>query len=166
MNNWTYKSLTIFGKITVVKTFVLSKISHIAKLLLIPTPKKCKIFDRIINNFICGKNSEGKTKNSFVPAEILHDPKEVCGLGIQNTHDFCSALKVPWLRRLQKDSTWHSIHMEDLGAGKLIFDPFTMNESQLIEAWREVYSNIMKCKNNLIIMDCPTVPHIRQGLFN
>ena len=74
-----YKSLSISGEITVVKTFVLSKISHSAAVLPPPTPKKCALFDDVIHDFI-----RGKTKNSFVPVENLPAQKELLGLGFQN----------------------------------------------------------------------------------
>ena len=67
INNWMYRSLSIFCKITVVKTFVLSKITHIAAVLLTPSPKECKVFDDVLQDFIRGKNPEGKTKNSLGP---------------------------------------------------------------------------------------------------
>ena len=38
VNDWRYEYLTIFGKITVVKTFMLSVLSHVATDL--PTPSK------------------------------------------------------------------------------------------------------------------------------
>ena len=38
-NDWKYKYLTIFGKLTVIKTFMLATLSHIATVL--PTPPRC-----------------------------------------------------------------------------------------------------------------------------
>ena len=110
MNNWMYKGLVIFGKITIMKTFVLGKISHIATVLPTPTLKKGNIFDDLNNNFIRGKTPERKTKNSFVP-DILHNPKEVLGLGLQMPISFGLHLKFLFLddtRRTQLGvpSTW------------------------------------------------------------
>ena len=112
-----YKGLTIFGKITVMKTFVLSSISHFATVLPTPTPKKCKASDNVNNDFIRG-------------------------------------LKIPWLKRLQKDSTCHSIHLEDIVTNNLLFDPFTANEKLLKDCCKKisnpveskVYSSIIRCK--------------------
>ena len=111
-NCWLYKYLTIFGKITVVKTYILSKISHIASVLPPPPLKTCKMFDKIILDFIQGTNSEGNIKNSIITETILHAPKSQFGLGPHNTKNFCSALKLPWLKRLSKPSTWRCIHEE------------------------------------------------------
>ena len=42
VNDWRYKYLTIFGKITVVKTFMLSVLSHVATVLPTLSQKYCK----------------------------------------------------------------------------------------------------------------------------
>ena len=49
-----YESLSIFGKITVMKAFILSKVSHIATVLLTPSTKKCKASNNVIHDFIQG----------------------------------------------------------------------------------------------------------------
>ena len=55
-NDWRHKYLTIFGKITVIKMFMLSKLSYIATVL--PTPPKlyCKKFEKIMIDFIRGEH--------------------------------------------------------------------------------------------------------------
>ena len=132
-----YQSLSFFWKITVVKTFVLCKISHIAAVLQFPSYKKC-------NFVVKKKNQVDKVKNRIVPTEILPAPKEFLGSGLHNKKYF-------WSRRIQKISTWRNIHLEDLGSESLVFDPFTANESLLkmsYPMWCEVYMNITKCKDN------------------
>ena len=42
VNDWRHRYLTIFGKITVVKTFMLSVLSHVATVLPTPSKKYCK----------------------------------------------------------------------------------------------------------------------------
>ena len=42
VNDWRHKYLTIFGKITVVKTFMLSLLIHVATVLPTPSKKYCK----------------------------------------------------------------------------------------------------------------------------
>ena len=50
-----HKYLTIFGKITVVKTFMLSVLSHVATVIPTPSEKYCKKIETIIVNFIKGE---------------------------------------------------------------------------------------------------------------
>ena len=58
LSNWSYRYLTPFGKVTVVKSLGLSKLSHVA--LVIPNPKKdmIKRIETIFYKFIWGKGSE------------------------------------------------------------------------------------------------------------
>ena len=55
-NDWRHKYLTIFGKITIIKTFMLSRLSHIATIL--PTPPKwyCKKFELVMTIFFRGEH--------------------------------------------------------------------------------------------------------------
>ncbi len=64
--NWVCKNITLTGRIMVAKTYMLSKVSYVAAVL--PTPSKhlCDTFDKIIYEFIHGKNSEGNLKPSTV----------------------------------------------------------------------------------------------------
>ena len=55
VNDWRHKYLTIFGKITVVKTFMLSVLSRIATVNPTPSQKYCIKNENIIVNFIRGE---------------------------------------------------------------------------------------------------------------
>ena len=57
VNDWKYKHLTIFGKITVIKTFMLSVLSHVVTVLPTPSKKYCKKIETIISNFIRGEHT-------------------------------------------------------------------------------------------------------------
>lgn len=74
-NNWAFMSLSVFGKIIDVKSFIHSKISHISAVLLTPSQFQFSNFDKEIYNFIRGKNSEGGLKPSIVIEDILYAPK-------------------------------------------------------------------------------------------
>ncbi len=87
-NRWVFKNLTLTGRITVAKTFLLSKVSHIAANLPTPNNHLCNNFDRIIYEFIRGTNSEGNLKPSIVTEAILYAPKNKMGLRMQRIKDF------------------------------------------------------------------------------
>ena len=57
VNDWRHRHLTIFGKITVIKTFMLSVLSHIATVLPTTSKKYCKKIETIITNFIRGEHT-------------------------------------------------------------------------------------------------------------
>ena len=90
---------------------------------------------------------------------------------MQRIKDFWNSLKLPWLRRLAAESSWKNLHREEVGIGVEIFDPFTTNETKIKKVckvtknpvWREIYSSLLKCKQNLVRKDsmnillCPVV---------
>ena len=63
LSHWSYRFLFPFGKITVIKTLALSKLSHVA--LVVPNPTKA-MFKRIetsLYNFLLNRKSERMSKN-------------------------------------------------------------------------------------------------------
>ena len=133
VNDWKHKYLTIFGKITVVKTFMLSVLSHVAAVLPTPSKKYCKKIEMIITNFIRGENTPAtpnetaKLKASIVSQEVIFSPKAHNGLGLQRIATFWSAIKMGWFRRLDHDSFWKTFDIEDLSDKTLIFNPHNSN---------------------------------------
>ena len=87
-NDWRYKYLTIFGKITVIKTFMLSTLSHIATILPTPPISYCKRFEEVRINFIKGehkataKDEASKGKTSIVSPDVVFGQKKYNGLGL------------------------------------------------------------------------------------
>ena len=129
VNDWRHKYLTIFGKITVVKTFMLSVLSHVATILPTPPKKYCKKIETIIVNFIKGEQTPptngkaAKMKASIVSQDVLFSPKSQNGLGLQRIATFWSAIKMGWLRQLNHESFWKTLHLEDLKDETLLFSP-------------------------------------------
>ena len=136
-NDWRNKYLTIFGKITVIETFMLSKLSHIATIL--PTPPKvfCKKIKSIMIDFIKGErksadiNEVVKGRSSIVSQDVIFAPKSNNGLGLQRVSTFWASIKMGWLRRLGHDSFWKTLHLEDLKDKALLFNPYKTSEDQI-----------------------------------
>ena len=104
LSSWSYRHLTPFGKVTIVKSLGLSKISHIA--LVIPNPNKdmLKRLNTLFFQFIWNKKSEK------VNREDAKLPVKLGGLGMPDILKFWSAFKFSWLRRLiSTDSFWPQI---------------------------------------------------------
>ena len=167
VNDWKHKYLTIFGKITVVKTFMLSVLSHVATVLPTPGKKYCKKIETIITNFIRGEhtphteNEAVKLKASIVSQDVIFSPKIHNGLGLQRVATFWSAIKMGWLRRLDHESYWKTLHLEDLKDESLIFNPHNTNETLIKKAlkniknptMKQIYISLLKCKENFIKME-------------
>ena len=144
VNDWRHRYLTIFGKITVVKTFMLSVLSHVATVLPTPSKKYCKKIKTIIVNFIKGEqtphtNGEAaKLKTSIVSQDVIFSPKSQNGLGLQRIAIFWSAIKMGLLRRLNHESFWKTLHLEDLKDKALLFNPHNTNETLIKKALRNM----------------------------
>ena len=139
---------------------MLSVLSHVATVLPTPSKKYCKKIETIISNFIRGehtpstKDEAAKLKASIVSQEVIFSPKTHNGLGLQRIATFWSAIKMGWFRRLDHESFWKTLHLEDLVDETLIFDPHKSNETLIKKAlkhiknptMKEIYISLLKCK--------------------
>ena len=82
LNLWRYRNLTPFGKITVIKTLALPKITHIALILPELNETLAKQIEKILINFLWnGKNSK-VAKNTIIM------PEDKGGLNMINLPNF------------------------------------------------------------------------------
>ena len=98
---WSTRKLTPYGKVTIVKSLLLSKITHI--LLSLPSPENA-LFKEIENIFLtfvwCGKPA--KFSRRILEAEIGDG-----GMKLHNIVLFDKSLKLGWLRRyLKRNGKW------------------------------------------------------------
>ena len=107
--------MTVYGRIMVVKTLALSKITHLIQVIPNPNPASILLLQRRINAFIW----QGKVqKKVVVRKEIAELPLDKGGLAIPNLVNFWNSLKLAWLSRLisaDDRSTWKRISMAKLG---------------------------------------------------
>ena len=99
-NCWLNRTLTIYGKITVVKTLALSKLSHLPLVLPNLGDQKLKVIENLILNFIWDNK----------PAKVAKDHAKLSekagGLGLTDIKTFWQSLKFSWLRRLLSTSSF------------------------------------------------------------
>ena len=104
INKWTKRDLTPFGKVTVIKSLVISKIVHI--LLALPSPSE-KLFKRI-ENMLFDFLWDGKPDK--IKRTIAKKKLEKGGLGMIDIKLFEKSLKLTWVRRfLNSDSKWKNV---------------------------------------------------------
>ena len=60
LNRWTFRNLTVYGRILVVKALALSKITHLIQVIPNPDPTSIQYLQRVINNFIWKGNAQKK----------------------------------------------------------------------------------------------------------
>ena len=105
IKHWNKRYLTPLGKISVIKTFILSKFIHIFTAL--PTPKDAQIdeLNKLIYQFVWN-NKPDKIKRIQITQGY-----ENGGLKLTNIPIFIDSLKITWIRRLivAQNSQWVSL---------------------------------------------------------
>ena len=94
ITHWNRRFLTPLGKITVIKTFLVSKLNHLFLALPFPNSGKIKQINDLFCSFLWGKGP-GKIKR-----EIICQNYKNGGLKMIEISSFIKGLKITWLRRL------------------------------------------------------------------
>ena len=116
LNSWLYRNLTPFGKVAVIKSLALSKLSYLA---LVCPLDSCieKKMTKMMFDFIWNKKPD-KIKRDFA-----YLPVGMGGLNAPNISDFWKSLKFSWFRRFfTSENIWIHILVENLGIGKDLRD--------------------------------------------
>ena len=104
LNCWINRTLTVYGKITVIKTMALSKLSHLVLVLPELDKTKFKRLENLFFRFIWGDKPDKVSRNHVKLSE------KAGGLGMVDIGQFWTALKLSWLRRLLKSKAfWPNI---------------------------------------------------------
>ena len=109
LSSWKYRFLTIFGKITVIKTLCLPKLNHIVSVVPNPNLVHLKQLESELKTFIFDNNP------NVVDETTRHMTKQQGGLGIPNLNNFWRALRLSWFRRsINSKSTWSKLHNQEV----------------------------------------------------
>ena len=114
LNNFTYRNITVYGRIRVVKAIALSKVTHLIQIIPNPPPAQILRLQRIINKFIWKGPGQKKV---VINQEAAEQPHSRGGLAIPNVQNFWDGLKLAWLSRLftsHEDCTWKKLAMSKL----------------------------------------------------
>ena len=104
LRSWEKRNLTPFGKATVLKSLILSKIIHILTALPNPTERTISALQNIFMDFLWSKKGN-KIKNSVVKQEVTQG-----GLAIPEIKAFTNSLKLTWLKRMtHQKQTWNTL---------------------------------------------------------
>ena len=161
---WKKRNLTPFGKITIIKTFILSKFNHIFTCLPSPSAHFCKSFTKMLYDFLWD-NKPDKIKR----IQILQDYKNG-GLRMVNIENFIHSLKLTWIKRLfvGKNSPWvllSQVSISDINNLIVYGSEWGCNtikkNTGMNQFWKDVllswvkYSNKVKMENNSDILAAP-----------
>ena len=109
LSTWSYRYLTPFGKVTIVKSLGLSKLSHVALVTPNPTKETIKRIENIFYQFIWNRKSEK------VKRDDCKLPIKLGGLGMIDVSKFWTAFKFSWFRRLlSTEAFWPKILLENI----------------------------------------------------
>ena len=138
--SWFYRYLTPYGKITIIKTLALSKLSHVALIIPNPTKQMFKQIESIFFKFLWNNKSEK------VRREDAKLPENFGGLNMPDIENFWLSFKFSWLRRLLTTTAfWPHIFMNQVSkAQNNILYPY-----QLLQLGPSLIRNIAKSVNNL-----------------
>ena len=107
---WQGRHLTLVGKITIVKTLLLSQITHVLSSLPSPNDAIVKEINKLLFSFIWGSN-----RNPLKRVRLCQ-PLAEYGLGMVDLKSYLMSLKIKWIKRLLagQKRTWHSLTPEIL----------------------------------------------------
>jgi len=96
LNSWSTRNLTLYGRITIIKSLALPKLVHLFSSLPNPPKEVLRNLQSLCFNFIW-KNTE-KIKRT-----VLYNDYENGGLKVPNIEVFCDSLKICWIKQLLND---------------------------------------------------------------
>ena len=114
LNRWTFRNLTVYARIQIVKSLGLSKMTHLIQIVPNPPPTMINDLQRQINKFVW---EGGKQKKHVVNEGRAQQPPAKGGLGVPNVKDFWNGLKCTWIHRLlqaPETAKWKKLALRDL----------------------------------------------------
>lgn len=104
LKNWAFRDLTLYGKITVIKTLALSKMNHLLSTLPIPDQGFMNSIEKLFFDFLWNG------KKWTISRETLYLDHENGGLKMVDIHNFARSLRLSIIKRLiTTKGTWQSI---------------------------------------------------------
>ena len=114
LNRWTFRNLTVYARIQIVKSLGLSKLTHVVQVVPNPPPSTIKDLQKKINQFVW---EGGMQKKHVVNQGRAQQPQIKGGLAVPNVNDFWISLKCTWIHRLAQapdTAKWKRLALRDL----------------------------------------------------
>ena len=106
---WNSRSLTPFGRLTVIKTLLIPKVNHLILALPNPSEEVIKSFENDLYNFLW------KSKIHKVKKKVIIQDYRKGGIKMVDYKKFITALKSTWIRRiLQSNAKWKKLLESEL----------------------------------------------------
>jgi hypothetical protein len=98
--SWKNFKLSPFGRLCVIRNFVIPKITHLLPCITNPPSEKIKYLEKLLLSYLWD------WKRHWINKDSVYYPLEMGGLNMLNLTAFMKALKLAWLRRLLIKSTF------------------------------------------------------------
>ena len=132
IKTWHRRHLTLYGKICVIKSLILPKLTHLFSALPNPTSEFMHALNTILFKFVWNGGRDRISRKSLV------QPVKSGGAGMIDIHLYLKALKISWIRRqLQSDNPWAKLFQEKIGLGNCVWD---RNARSLRKFGRSIHS--------------------------
>ena len=177
LNVWLMRNISPVGRIQIVKSLALSKLTHLFMSLPSPDAETLKKLEKMFNNFVW------RNGRHCVNKDILQAPVIKGGLNMINIPNFDLGLKLTWLRKMIKGhEPWLEI-AENLKMDQLLYlgpkEIETIRTQCSNPFWQDVCRAAIKLHNNLeytkieeirkaplwgnILINCPTCHWLIKG---
>ena len=114
ITSWSKRNLTIFGKITVIKSLLIPKLTHL--FMALPKPHCLKRLENILFNFLWKGNKDRVARKTMI------QDYEYGGCRMIQIESFIKALKLTWVRRIIKsESQWKNLFLELTKSDPILF---------------------------------------------
>ena len=156
-NIWSSRGLSIYGKVTIIKSFIILKLVFISSILL-PPSKILKQVNSIIFSFLWN----GKDKVTRLSSISSYEDG---GIKMTDIESLVKAVQVAWLKSIFSDneSTWKFYFLDLLGSvgGLLLFKcNYAMKDlsinsvfyKEILECWLEFRNLFLANKERLCII--------------
>ena len=136
---WSKRDLTLLGRVTIIKSLILSQIVYVAVPLPRPSAQVVKNLNTIIFNFLWG------CKRDKIKREVVTRSREEGGLGLFATGDFILSLKLSIINKIFNDSFLHTWKDIIINQFRYPNNPLISIENSLVKRNCMFACDLVKC---------------------
>ena len=156
IKQWARRKLTLFGRVTVIKSLALAKFIHLFLALPNPPGDLINTIDKLFFKFLWNGGPD-RIKRNLIVKDL-----SVGGMRMINIRVFIKALKISWIRRVilnSENNSWYALSKIDFQKFLSLGQGYANNIKQDTENpfWKEILQNWFDYCNNVKI---ETINHI------
>ena len=148
INIWSGQPLSLKGKITVIKSLIISKIINICSMIFVPQ-SFIKEVNRMLNTFLWGHDKKPKVKFDTITNDIMYG-----GLKMVNFKHTITSIKAVWVKRMLCDcdsehysNKWRVLakKMAGINDANIFFHKLNPDKLSLVTPLNDCYKQVLNC---------------------